>query len=58
MFVALLKADPTFVRSDQDARAVARLLVNVSIGLRIQAKIAPDRTTLEEIVATALTTIG
>lgn len=57
-FVALLRADPTFVRSDQNARAIARLLVNISIGLRVQAKIAPDRIALEEIVATALNTIG
>lgn len=38
--------------------AVARLLVNVSIGLRIQAKISPNRTMLTAIVATALSTIG
>jgi len=56
-FVALLTADPTFVRSGRDARAVAGLLVNVSIGLRIQAKISPDRTMLTAIVATALSTI-
>jgi TetR/AcrR family transcriptional repressor of nem operon len=58
LFAALLSADPAFVHSGRDARVVARLLVNVSIGLRFQAKITPDRATLEDIVAGALAAVG
>jgi hypothetical protein len=58
LFATLLSADPAFVGSGRDAQAVARLLVNVSIGLRVQAKITPDRAALEDIVAVALTAVG
>jgi len=58
LFATLLSADPAFVSSGRDARAVARLLVNVSIGLRVQAKITPDRAALEDIVAGALSAVG
>ena len=58
LFATLLSADPAFVGSGRDARAVSRLLVNVSIGLRVQAKITPDRAALEDIVAVALTAVG
>lgn len=44
--------------AEQDVHALARFLINTVVGLRVMAKINPDRQMLREMVAVALQVLG
>ncbi|MEM7028686.1 MAG: hypothetical protein AAF629_03755 [Chloroflexota bacterium] len=45
------------IRADLDVQAVSRSLVNTVVGMRVMAKVNPDRQHLEDMVSVALTVL-